>query len=132
MRKETIKYEDYNGVEREDDFFFNLNKAEIMEMQLSTTGGLAEKIQAVVKAQDAKQIVAIFKELILKAYGKKSDDGKRFIKSKEISDEFAQTEAYSNLFMKLATDAEFAADFINGIVPQMDDSKKQLEEVVNK
>lgn len=132
MRKETIKFVDYNGIEREEDYYFNLNKAEIMEMQLSTTGGLAEKIQEVVKAKDAKQIVAIFKELILKAYGKKSDDGKRFIKSKELSDEFAQTEAYSNLFMHLATDAEFASDFINGIVPQMEDSKKQLEEVVNK
>lgn len=132
MRKETIKFVDYNGVEREEDYYFNLNKAEIMEMQLSTTGGLAEKIQEVVKAKDAKQIVAIFKEIILKAYGQKSDDGKRFIKSKELSDEFAQTEGYSNLFMRLATDAEFASDFINGIVPQMDDSKKQLEEVVNK
>ena len=127
MITENIKYTDYNGVEREEKFMFNLSKAELMEMEMGTTGGLAEKIQKVVESQDAPSIIKIFKELILKSYGKKSDDGKRFIKSEALSEEFAQTEAYSQLFMKLATDAEAAANFVKGIVPSdIDTSNVQL------
>lgn len=124
MLKRTITYTDYNGVERKEDFYFNLSKAELMEMEMSTTGGLAEMIQKVVQAQDAPAIIKIFKDLVLKAYGEKSADGKRFIKSKESREAFSQTEAYSILFMELATDADAAAKFVNGIVPL--DVQKQL------
>lgn len=117
MLKETITYIDYNGNERTEDFYFNLTKAEIMEMEMSTTGGLAEMIKRIVAAQDAPAIINVFKDLILKAYGEKSADGKRFIKNQEIAESFAQTEAYSQLFMKLATDADAASNFVNGIVP---------------
>lgn len=117
MLKRTIKYADYNGVEREEDFYFNLTQAEIMEMELSKTGGLAELIQRAVQAQDGPTIIKTFKEIILKAYGEKSPDGKRFIKSEELANAFAQTEAYSILFMELATDADKAAEFVNAIVP---------------
>lgn len=117
MLKKTMTYTDYNGAQRTEDFYFNLTKAEIAEMEMSTAGGLAEMIQRVVAAQDAPAIIKIFKELVLKAYGVKSPDGKRFIKSKELSEEFSQTEAYSDLFMELATDADAAAKFVNGIVP---------------
>lgn len=117
MLKKPITYTDYNGSERTEDFYFNLTKAEIMEMEMSTTGGLAEMIDRIVKAQDTVSIIKIFKELILKAYGEKSPDGKRFIKSEELSTAFSQTEAYSNLFMELATKAEAASEFVNGIVP---------------
>ena len=117
MLKKTITYHDYNGVEYTQDFYFNLSKAEIMEMELRTTGGLAEMIQKIVAAQDAPSIIKVFKDLILKSYGEKSADGKRFIKSDEISTAFSQTEAYSELFMELATNAEAAAAFVNGIVP---------------
>lgn len=118
MLKKTIEYTDYNDVKRKEDFYFNLTKAEIMEMELSTTGGLAEMIQKIIDTQDTPQIIKIFKELVLKAYGEKSADGKRFIKNDEIRDGFAQTEAYSELFMELATDANAAATFVNGIVPK--------------
>lgn len=117
MLKKKITYTDYNGVERSEDFYFNLTKAELMEMEMSTVGGFTEMVQRIVAANDAPSIIKIFKELILKAYGEKSPDGKRFIKSKEISDAFSQTEAYSQLFMELATDANAAADFVNGLVP---------------
>ena len=117
MLKKTITYTDYNGTERTEDHYFNLTKAEIMEMELSTTGGLAEMIQKIVSAQDAPAIIKIFKELVLKSYVEKSPDGRRFIKSEEISNAFAQTEAYSQLFMELATDADAAAKFVNGIMP---------------
>lgn len=120
MLKKTITYTDYNGVERTEDFYFNLTKAEIMEMEMSTTGGLAEMIQRIVAAQDAPAIIKIFKDLVLRAYGEKSPDGKRFIKTEESAKAFSQTEAYSNLFMELATDADAAAAFVNGIVPAME------------
>ena len=117
MLKKTITYTDYNDVERTEDFYFNLNKAEVIEMELGTTGGLAEKIKRIVAAQDQPTIMKLFKDIILKAYGVKSDDGKRFMKSEEISEAFAQTEAYSILYTELATNADEAAKFINGILP---------------
>lgn len=117
MLKQSITYNDYNGVERTEDFYFNLTEAEITEMELSINGGLAEMITRIVAAQDAPQIIKVFKELILKAYGEKSLDGKRFVKSEELSTAFSQTEAYSKLFMELAFDADKASKFIKGIVP---------------
>lgn len=127
MITKTMKYTDYNGTEREEKFMFNLSKAELMEMEMGTTGGLAEMIKKVVEAQDAPSIIKVFKDLILKSYGEKSADGKRFIKSQELSEAFSQTEAYSQLFMELATDAEKAAEFVKGIVPaDIDTSNVQL------
>jgi hypothetical protein len=117
MLKKTITYTDYNQAERTEDFYFNLTKAEVMEMEMSTSGGLAEMIKKIVAAKDAPAIIKVFKDLILKAYGEKSPDGKRFIKSEEITTAFAQTEAYSQLFMELATDPDKAAEFVNGIIP---------------
>lgn len=125
MLKRTITYTDYNDVERTEDFYFNLTKAEIMEMELSTTGGLSEMITRIVNAKDAPAIIKIFKDLILKAYGEKSADGKRFVKSPEISEAFAQTEAYSILFMELSTNADAAAKFVNAIVPAGDQAAKR-------
>lgn len=118
MLKKTIKYKDYNDVDRKEDFYFNLTEAELTEMELSTTGGLADMIQKIIAAQDTPSIVKIFKELVLKAYGEKSADGKRFIKSTEISTAFSQTEAYSKLFMELATNADAASEFVNGVIPK--------------
>lgn len=117
MLKKAITYTDYNGVERKEDFYFNLSKAEVMEMELGTEGGLSDMIQKIVAAQDIPSIAKIFKDLILKAYGEKSADGKRFIKNPELSEAFSQTEAYSELFMGLATNPEEAATFVNGIMP---------------
>ena len=118
MLKKTITYTDFNGNERTEDFYFNLTKAEVMEMEMSTTGGMAEMIQNIVAAQDAPAIIKIFKDLVLKAYGQKSPDGKTFMKNDQIREEFVSTEAYSNLFMELAFDADAAAKFVNGIMPK--------------
>lgn len=116
MFKDTITFTDYNGNERKRDFYFNLNKAEIMKMEMSTRGGLAERIQSIIDAQDQPAIIQIFEDLIQKSYGVKTPDG-GFVKRKEDLEEFISTEAYSVLFMKLATDADAASRFIKGIVP---------------
>ena len=121
MIKKTVTYTDYNGVERTENFYFNLSEAEVMEMEMSTEGGMAESIQKVVDAKDAPAIIRVFKDLVLKAYGVKSDDGRRFMKTKpdgtRYADDFKETEAYSQIFMELATDTDAAAKFVNGIVP---------------
>lgn len=130
MLKKTITYFDYNDVERTEDFYFNLSKAEIMEMEMGTTGGLAEMINKIVQTQDAPAIIKVFKDLILKAYGERSADGKRFEKKNgALAEAFAETEAYSQLFMELATDADAAARFVNGIIPRdmQQDVQKQLK-----
>lgn len=124
MYKKTITYRDYNDVERTETFLFNFSKAELAELELSTDGGLETYIQRIIETQDAKALVKIFKDLLLKSYGIKSDDGKRFIKSETIREEFSQTEAYSEFFMELATDSKAASDFINGIMPA--DLQKEL------
>lgn len=117
MLKKTITYTDYNGTTRKEDFYFNLTQAEVTELEVSVEGGLVEQINRIVAAQNGKVIIETFKDIILRAYGEKSPDGRRFIKNQEVRDAFAQTEAYSNLFMELATDAKAASEFVNGIVP---------------
>jgi hypothetical protein len=118
MLKKNIKYVDYDGNARAEDFYFNLNKAEIVELELGTTGGLTKTLEKIVQEKDNKRIVEYFKAIILKAYGEKSADGRRFIKSQELRDSFEQTEAYAELFMELSSNAKAAADFISGIVPK--------------
>ena len=118
MLVKEIEFRDFNGNMRKEKHLFNLTQAEVMELELSTTGGLAESIQRIVEAQNTPEIIREFKSLILKAYGEKSADGRRFIKSEELSREFSQTNAYSQLFVELATNDEAAAAFINGIVPE--------------
>ena len=117
MLKKIITYTDYNGVERTEPFYFNLSKAELMEMELGVTGGMTEMLDKIIAAKDAPSLMKTFKEMIMKSYGIKSNDGKRLIKSEELSIAFTQTEAYSVLFMELITDDKAAADFVNGIIP---------------
>lgn len=117
MLKKKIKYTDYNGEIQEEVFYFNLTKAEVVELELSTTGGMKNLIEQITNTRDMPKLIALFKKLIKMSYGEKSLDGKRFIKSSELSDAFTQTEAYSELFMELATDDKAATEFVNGILP---------------
>lgn len=117
MLKKTITYEDFNGETVSEDFFFHLSKAELVELEMSHKGGLSESLKRIVAAEDNKSIVAEFKNIILTAYGQRSDDGRRFIKSQELRDEFQSTEAYSTLFMELVTETDKAIEFVNGIIP---------------
>lgn len=118
MYKIHQKYEDFNGNEREDDFFFNLSKAEILEMELSEEGGMDKRLQRLISSKDMKESIKVFKAIVLMSYGIKTEDG-RFIKSQEERDKFMQSAAYSEIFMDLATDADKAQKFVNGILPNM-------------
>ncbi len=130
MIKKTVTYTDYNGVERTEDFYFNLTKSEILQWQYSTEGGLYELLDKITKSVDVQQIIGYFKELILKAYGEKSDDGKRFVKSQELSDAFSQTEAYDQIYMELFTDPDAQTEFVKGILPK--DFEKEFQDELKK
>ena len=126
MIKKTITYTDYNGVSRTEDFWFNLTTAELMKMELGTRGGFSEMITRIVQANDVPTMMKVFDDFIRKSYGQKSPDGKRFIKSEAITEEFCQTEAYSNLFIEFITDTDKAIEFMNGIVPAEISKKTNL------
>ena len=117
MFKHNITYTDFDGNERTETLYFNLTKAELLNMELGTAGGMENLINRIVEEEDIPRIVELFSQIIDKAYGKKSDDGKRFIKNAEILQEFKESQAYSDFYFNLATDTNFAVDFINGIVP---------------
>ena len=119
MLKKTITYEDYNGETRTEDFYFNLSKAELAEMELSHSGGFQAWINALIKSQDQAAILDAFKKIVLGAYGEKDPSGRRFIKSKELSEAFEQSPAYSELFFELISSEEAASAFVNGIVPKL-------------
>lgn len=123
MLVKTIKYKDYNGEEREENFYFNLDETEIFKMELSTSGGIQAYVNKIVSEKNGKRIIDMFEEIVLKAYGEKSLDGKYFDKSEEISNRFKHTNAYNVLMMEICTDAKRAADFINAIIPK-DESNK--------
>lgn len=117
MLKETRTYVDFDGVERTEDFYFNFTKAELLQMELSVKGGFHAYIEQIVKAKNETELIRLFKELLEKSYGVKSPDGRKFIKNAEVLEDFKHTEAYSDLFMELATDADKASKFVNGIFP---------------
>lgn len=125
MIKKTITFTDYKGLERTEDFYFNLSRAEVAEMEMSIVGGFSEKIQRIVQEQDPEKIIKLFKEIILTSYGEKSEDGRRFIKTDQIQLDFSHTEAFSQLFMEIAQDAKAAAEFINAIIPDVPNDEKQ-------
>ena len=129
MYVKHINYEDYDGNKREIDAYFNLSKAELLELQMSWDGGLEKVLQKIIAEKDQKRMIEMFKMIILKSYGEKSLDGNRFVKTPEITEAFTQTEAYSELFMELATDDKAAAEFINGIMPKsLIEEAKKLED----
>ena len=117
MLKKTIKFTDYFGEERTQDFYFNLNKSELIEMNFTTTGGMQNMLDQIRNTQDNKRIYELFKDIVLKAYGEKSSDGLRFIKSKELSEAFSQTEAYNELIVEFFSNPDAAANFMKAIIP---------------
>lgn len=117
MLKKTIKFQSFDGEPLEEEFYFNLSKAEIAEMELVQKDGLAKYLEKIIKEEDREKLIVLFKDLITKSVGRKSADGRQFTKNPEITAEFVSTDAYSELFVELATNAESASEFVNGIVP---------------
>jgi hypothetical protein len=119
MIKQTVTYKDFTGEEQTDEFYFHLTEADVIELEVSANGNsLSAWTEKIVKSQNGGEIIATFKKIIAASYGVKSDDGRRFIKNPEILAEFISTNAYSKLFMSLATDAGVASTFVNGIMPE--------------
>lgn len=133
MYKKNITYVDYNGQTRTEPFYFNLTQAEIVELEYGTQGTFTGVVQKIIDTQDTPQLMKYFKELIMLAYGEKSADGRRFIKSKELSEAFTQTPAYSELVMEFFRDPNAASDFVNGIAPdgidksRFEEARKEIE-----
>ena len=125
MYKITETYTDYDDNQRTEDFYFNYSKAELADLQFSVAGGLAGMIDKIIKTNDIPELVKLFRELIQKAYGEKSNDGRRFMKSPELTKEFTETVAYSQIYMRLATDSKAAQEFINKVVPKSMKDKMQ-------
>ena len=117
MYVKEMEYVDFNGVPRKEKFYFNLKKAEVIDMELGKTGGFTEYIRKIIQAQDTPELMSLFKMLLLKSYGVKSDDGRRFIKNDQVREDFEQTQAFSDLYVLLALNDKEASDFVNGIVP---------------
>ena len=118
MLKKTITFTDFDGVSRTEDHYFNLTKAEITEMELSKNGGLTTVINRIISEKNMPALAASFKEILKRTYGRKSDDGRRFMKSEEIWKEFEESGAYDVFFMELIQNAGKAIDFINGVIPK--------------
>lgn len=118
MYKITEKYTDYDGNERVEDFYFNLTKAELTDMELTTEGGLSAMLSRIVAAKDTTKLISVFKDLLLKSYGQKSGDGRRFIKSEELTKEFTEVPAYSQIYLRLASDDKAATEFVNNVIPK--------------
>ena len=125
MIKKTVTYEDFDGNQRTEDFYFNLTKAELTEMEMSLNGGLSQLLSKIVHENDNAKIIEYFKKIVIGSYGEKSLDGRHFMKSEQIREEFASSAAYSEIFMELASDADKAAEFVNGIMP------KGMDEQIN-
>ncbi len=118
MYKKTMTYTDFSDNERTEDFYFNLTRAECLELEHGTSGGMHRMLTRIIAAQDTPTLVETFKKIILASYGEKSPDGKRFIKTKEVVEAFSQTNAYSDLFIELSTNTESATTFVNAIIPK--------------
>lgn len=131
MLKLTKTFTDYDGNVRTEDFYFNLSKAELMKMEMGETGGLEKLLRKIISEQDNVKIMEYFDDIISRSYGVKSPDGREFVKSPELTKKFKETEAYSDLFMELCTDAKKAADFVNQVLPNVETSTAQPEAVAN-
>ncbi len=130
MLKKVITYTDFNGNERTEPHYFHLSKSELMRKEMSVSGGLTEKIKRISEKMDAPLIMEVFEDLIYSSYGEKSDDGRRFVKSKELTEAFVQSVAYDALYIELITDADAAAAFFKGIIP--DDLSKDFDKELKK
>lgn len=119
MFKHTVKYVDFDGNNREEDLYFHLSPAEMTQFEYSVKGGMRNLLEKAIKDQDGPTLMQFFVRIVEMAYGRKTNDGRRFEKSREIYDDFAQTNAYNALFMELVTDENFTKKFVDAVFPDM-------------
>ncbi len=133
MYKKTIKYVDFNGCEREEDFYFHLTRAEALKTEFSEKGGLSAAIEEIAREEDTENLFRLFEKIVRMSYGKRSVDGRSFVKKPEYADEFLSSEAYSNLFMEFMEDSKNAAEFVNGILAsvQVDPNRESMSNIVS-
>lgn len=133
MYKKTIKYVDFNGVEREEDFYFHMTKAEALKMEFSEKGGLSAAISEIAREEDTERLFRLFEKIIRMSYGKRSADGRFFVKKPEYADEFLSSEAYSNMFLDFMEDPSKGAEFVNGILAsvQADPNRESMANIVS-
>lgn len=129
MIKKTVTYKDFDGNERTEDFYFHLTEQELTEWELSIDGGLSGVLKRITQSTDTRKIMEIFKELLIRSYGVKTSDGRGFIKNKEVLDNFTCTQAFSDLYMELATNDKAASEFVNGVIPEhlMREANKEMK-----
>lgn len=130
MLKKTITYTDYDGMERTEDFWFNLSKTELTKLDAELPGGVLGVLRKIIDKKDRKALVDFIETLILRSYGEKTLDGKRFVKTPDMAEEFMQTPAYDELFMSILSDTDSQTSFINGIIPQS--MAKEIEQTDKK
>ena len=118
MLKKTFQYTDFNGNEQEETFYFNLSKSEVIEYELQERAGMSTTLQRIVEERDNQKILAHFKDLVMKSVGRKSDDGRRFVKNDEIREDFLASPAYDEMFVWLMSEPGAGADFVNNVLPQ--------------
>lgn len=127
MLKKTVNYTNFDGEEVSEVLYFNLTKAELMELEMSYEGGFSNYIKKIVDSKDAQALVTVFKDLIVKSYGVRSENGKSIIKNEKLREEFLGSEAYSELFMELISDQKAGEAFFNAVVPKVDTTKNFIE-----
>lgn len=118
MFKYTSTYSDWNGTQRTEDFYFGLSEADLTEMEFATKGGFTSYMNKITKAKDTDEAISAFKNLLLKTYGEKSEDGRYFVQNKEVSERFSYSPVYSEIYMRMVRDAKFAVEFFNGVLPK--------------
>lgn len=125
MFSDKITYEDFNGNIEVEEVFFNISKMESLELEASYPGGYATYLQQVAESEDPSEVIAAFKDIVKKAYGVKSEDGKRFIKSDEEFKKFEESPAYDEFMIKLMSEENYALDFIIGVMPSTEGVTKE-------
>jgi hypothetical protein len=128
MVKKTVKNVDFDGNEGTEDFYFHLTEQELSEWELSVDGGLSTVLRKIIKSKDEKALIEIYKDLLTRSYGVKTQDGRSFVKNQEALDNFIYTQAFSDIYMELATNDKAASEFVNGVIPASVMAKAKEEE----
>lgn len=132
MLKKEITFVDFDGNTQTETHYFNFSASELAKTEMGDSDqSLYSRIQTIIASNNNAQIIGLFEEVISDSYGVRSEDGKRFIKSKQASEEFLQTPAYDTMFMEMLTDVNAAVEFMNGIMPVTVTSNPEFQKAMD-